>query len=291
MKTLKLLLTMTLPVAVVALAGCETFGSRSQHRATSVIHFLYPDDFERTESPSVPALSLPLKVGIAFVPSEKSRKGGREFFPVSDSTVSEGQKMALMKEVSQHFQKYPFVKSIELIPTAYLTPGGSFANLDQLRSMFGVDVVALLSYDQVQFTDEGFLSLTYWTIVGAYAVEGEKNDTRTMLDAVVYDIPSRQMLFRAPGTSHVKGSATLVNLSEELRKDSEAGFQRAATNLITALDFQLGEFKERAKKSPEEIKVAHKPGYVGGAAAMGSFDILLLAAVTLAALLLPRKRS
>ena len=46
--------------------------------------------------------------------------------------------MALMKEASKHFKKYPFVKSIELIPTTYLRPGGSFANLDQLRSMFGV---------------------------------------------------------------------------------------------------------------------------------------------------------
>lgn len=281
MKTIKLRLTVALFGAAALFCGCQTFGTRSHHHATSVMKFLYPSDSEHVESPSIPVLSLPLKVGIAFVPLEQSTHRRSHFFPAPDASVNEAQKMALMKEVSEHFKKYPFVKSIEFIPSAYLRPGGSFANLDQLRSMFAVDVITLLSYDQVQFTDEGLLSLSYWTIVGAYVVQGEKNDTQTMLDAVVFDIPSRKMLFRAPGTSHIKGSATPINLSEELRHDRESGFQAAATNLVTALDFQLGEFKERAKKSPDEIKVVHKPGYVGAAAA-GPFEMFLLTGMLLA---------
>jgi rhombotail lipoprotein len=275
MKTAKFLVVGVLCAGAAAWCGCETFGARSHHRATSAMKFLYPGNAERVEKAAIPVLSLPLKVGVAFVPVEEGsvRRG---YFPVSDATVSEERKMELMKEVSRHFEKYPFVKSIDLIPTAYLKPGGSFANLDQLRSMFDVDVIALLAYDQVQFTDQGLLSLSYWTLVGAYLVEGEKNDTRTMLDAVVYDIASRKMLFRAPGTSHIKGAATPVNLSEELRQDSEAGFQVARTNLVTALEFQLGQFKERVKKSPEEIKVVRKPGYVGGAAALGMLEVVLM---------------
>ena len=148
MKNAKLLLTCALLTTVCLLAGCETFGYRSHHRATSVMKFLYPDNTEHVESASTPVLSVPLKVGIAFVPLEQSRKQGMHFVPIDDHTITEAQKMALMKEVSKHFEKYPFVRIIELIPTAYLRPGGSFANLDQLRSMFGVDVIALLSYDQ-----------------------------------------------------------------------------------------------------------------------------------------------
>jgi len=255
------------------------FDVRSHHRATSVMKFLYPRSAEHVESSAIPVLSLPLKVGVAFVPTEESGTSqGR--FPVSDLTVNESQKMALMKEVSQHFKKYPFVKSIELIPTAYLRAGGSFANLDQLRSMFGVDVITLLSYDQAQFTDEGLFSLSYWTVVGAYIVQGEKNDTQTMLDAVVYDIASRKMLFRAPGVSHIKRSATPVNLTEELRHDSQAGFRAAATNLVTALDLQLTEFRDRVKESPNEIKVVHKPGYTG-VGALGPFESVLLAGMGL----------
>ena len=282
---------MVLLVCVAAFCGCSTlFDARSHHRGTSVVKFLYPDGSERVEMPAIPVLSLPLKVGVAFVPTEESKTGRGAWFPVSDATVNEAQKMALMKEVSQHFKRYPFVKSIELIPTAYLRPGGSFANLDQLRSMFGVDVIALLSYDQTQFTDEGLLSFTYWTIIGAYAVQGEKNDTQTMLDAVVYDIASRKMLFRAPGTSQIKGAATPVNLSEELRRDSETGFQAAATNLVNTLEFQLAEFKERVKQSPEEIKVTHKAGYAG-AGAVGGFEVILVAAMALAGWVLRRNRA
>jgi len=62
----------------------------------------------------------------------------------------------------------------------------------------------LISYDQTQFTDQGVLTLAYWTIVGAYVVQGEKNDTQTMVDAVVYDIPSRKMLFGLQGRASSK---------------------------------------------------------------------------------------
>lgn len=152
---------------------------------------------------------------------------------------------------------------------------GSFANLDQIRTMYGVDAIALLSYDQVQFTDEGMLSLTYWTIVGAYVVPGEKNDTHTMLDAVVYDIKSRKMLFRAPGTNHIKGKTTLVNLSEGLRANSEEGFNEAAREMITNLDQQLANFTDKVKERPDEYKVVHSPGFTG----RGSLDLITLAMI------------
>jgi len=173
-----------------------------------------------------------------------------------------------MQEVANYFKKYPFVKEIEIIPSAYLRPRGSFTNLDQIRTMYGVDVIALLSYDQVQFTDQGTLSITYWTVVGAYVVPGEKNDTHTMLDAVIYDIKSKKMLFRAPGTSHIKGSATPVNLSEQLRADSDKGFTEAEKEMIINLDEQLALFKEKVKERPAEYQVVRTPGYTGG----GSFD-------------------
>jgi rhombotail lipoprotein len=180
-----------------------------------------------------------------------------------------------MKQVSDDFKKYPFVQSIQLIPSTYLTPQGGFDNLDQLRQMFGVDVIALLSYDQVQFTDEGFFSFAYVTVVGAWVVEGEKNDTKTMMDTVVYDIASRKLLFRAPGISQIKASATPVNLNQELRDDSEKGFQQAATNMVGNLQVELAQFKDRVKSSPEEFKVVAKPGY-SGAGAIDGFDLLLL---------------
>ena len=180
--------------------------------------------------------------------------------------------MELMKEVSKNFKIYDFVKSIELIPSAYLRDKGSFANLDQIRTMYGVDVVALLSYDQTQFTDEGLASITYWTLIGAYIIPGEKNDTHTMVDASVYDIQSRKMLFRAPGISHIKSKATPINLSEQLRMDSLESFKEASKDLVTNLEIQLELFKEKVKELPEKYQIVHKPGYTGG----GSLDGTLI---------------
>lgn len=134
---------------VAVAAGCDTFyGSNTHHYNSSVVQYLYPNQkTEHADAPTIPVLSLPLKVGIAFVPEEQ-RGAHRDIFVSSgNAQFTEEQKMALMKEISADFKKYPFVQSIELIPSAYLMPEGGFANLDQIRSMFGVDVVALVSYD------------------------------------------------------------------------------------------------------------------------------------------------
>lgn len=264
---------------IMALAGCAgLYGKTKSHYASSTVQYLYHDK-EVIETPTIPQLSLPLQVGVAFVPES----GG-----VSNQLrLSETDKLKLMERIASEFKSLDFVKDIEIIPSAYLTTGGGFTNLDQIKTMYGIDVIALLSFDQVQHTDEGFLSLSYWTVVGAYIVKGEKNDTNTMIDAAVYDISSRKMLFRAPGTDHIKSSATLVNLSEKLREDSLTGFHRAADNLVVNLRGELEQFKIKIKEKPQEYVVEHKPGYKGGAAMGGIFAMTILA---LTGLSLCRKR-
>lgn len=249
-----------------SLTACGT--TRMTRQYASVVHYLYTNKTDPIDIPTIPVLSLPLRVGIAFVPEEH----------ITPHTPSfpEKEKLALLQEISDHFKQLSFVQSIELIPTSYLTPQGGFTNLDQLRTMFGIDVIALLSYDQVQFTDEGFLSLTYWTLVGAYIFKGEKNDTKTMIDTAVYHIPSRKLLFRAPGISHVKGSATPVNLTEQLRRDSETGFKMAAQDLVKNLQEQLALFQDKVKNAPQDYTVAYKPGHRGGGSLDGLTALLLI---------------
>ena len=244
------------------LGGCAT---PTKHTSTSVVDFLYPDVRDPVVSAGTPVLALPLRVGIAFVPGQR---GAATSFALTEKRQSD-----VLNEVANHFKKSPFVRTIEVIPSAYLRPRGGFANLDQIRTMYGVDVIALVSYDQTQFTDQGLLSIAYWTIVGAYIVRGQKNDTHTMLDTVVYDIPSRKMLFRAPGLSEIKGSATLVNQSEQLRTDSEAGVGQATADMIKNLDAQLLAFREKVKERPEEYRVVRTESYRGG----GMVDGLMLA--------------
>jgi len=251
----------------LAVAGCTT---PRTHSSTSAVEYLYPDAKEPLADTGIPVLKLPVRVGIAFVP--ETARG-------ANLPLTEVKKTEVLDEVAKHFRKLPFVKSIEVIPSAYLRPRGSFANLDQIRTMYGVDVIALVSYDQTQFTDQGLLSLTYWTVVGAYVVRGQKNDTHTMLDTVVYDVPSRKLLFRAPGLSEIKAHSTYVNMSEQLRADSQAGITQATADMITNLDSQLVSFQAKVKERPEEFRVVRNESYRGG----GAIDLWLLALLGVAA--------
>ena len=245
--------------------GCAgMWGVSSARRTTSIVEYLYPDQKDAVAEQGIPVLSLPMRIGVAFVPES-----------YGDGSLSEARKGALLEQVAAHFRGRDFIKSLEVIPSAYLTPKGGFANLDQLRTMYGIETVALVSYDQTQFTDEGVASLMYWTIVGAYLVSAEKNDTHTMVDAVVVHIPSRKMLFRAPGVSQIQGSSTPVELSKELRRDGEKGFDQAVIAMIGNLDQRLGAFRETVKNSPKEYQIVKAQGY-SGSGAFGLPGALLL---------------
>jgi rhombotail lipoprotein len=266
-----------LTAAALLFGGCGLMENRRVAQGTSVMQFLYPAEPDRMDFEAIPKLSLPLRVGVAFVPPGEQRHGGS--YGWNEGSFSEARKRELMEQVAARFRGLPYVKSIDLIPSSYLRTGGGFTNLDQVRSMFGVDVMALISYDQVQFTDEGALSLAYWTIVGAYVVKGEKNDTQTLMEAAVYDIPSRRLLFRAPGSSQVKGRSTPVNLSEQLRQDGSAGFDLATVEMIKNLEVELASFEERIKQAPDEVEIVHRPGYTGAGGFGGAAAAILAAAL------------
>lgn len=281
-KSFNVILTCSMLLVSLLLTSCAGMQTRAR---SSVVDYLYPTRSDTVVKPTVPVLNLPVKVGIAFVPEQHERSRGISIwsgYGGKGKSLTEAKKSELLETIAKHFRQQEFVSDIEVIPSAYLTSGGSFANLDQISTMYGIDVIALVSYDQVQFTDEGMLSLTYWTLVGAYVVSGEKNDTSTMLDTAVYDVKSRSMLFRAPGTSNVKGKSTPINLSEELRADSLQGFELATTKMIESLDMQLGKFKEKIKRSPEQVKVTHRAGYSGGGSLSGLDGVLALTLIAIA---------
>lgn len=268
----RLLLSGLAVLLTCGLTGCVgMWGDRRRHEASSVVQFLYPDRNLPFIEPRIPTLRLPLRVGVAFIPAGTHvgrYTGGAGF--------NEQQKTDLLRKVAAQFKTLPFVQSIEIIPTTYLRPGGGFENLDQLRAMMGIDVVALIAYDQTQTSDDTEASLAYWTIVGAYLVEGQRNATHTLMEAVVYDIPSRSLLFRAPGTSTIKNHATLVRNTHELRLASVGGLEQASAQMTTNLAQELELFQVRAKEEPQNLRIEHKPGYTGGGSLAGGAAGLLL---------------
>lgn len=211
---------------------------------------------------AVTYLRPPIRVGIAFVPGGSWGAG-----------LPETEKLKLLERVKESFAHYAYIGGIEVIPTQYLAPKGGFANLGQVARMFNVEAIALLSYDQMQFNDTNALSLLYWTIVGAYIIHGDQYDIHTMVDAAVFDAGSRKLLFRAPGTSQVKGSASLSGFSERSRAARLDGYNKAVDQLIPQLQTELERFKERTK-TDARIKVQNKPGYSGGGG-MGWLTLLM----------------
>jgi len=244
----------TVPALLLALlagglSACAT-GYPRQTRS-SALEYLYP----RGASPAPPAdvtLRTPLRIGIAFAPAPR----------FANERISATDKQELLEKVAAAFRGRPGIGGVEVIPANHLTarepvpPAAAtvaatigstgFDELDRLKAAFGIDLMALVSYDQAQFSETGKSSWAYWTIVGLYVVKGEKNGTETMLDAVVYDIASRTLLFNAAGQSRIAGSATPIDVERALRLASDAGFKQATDDLIVKLGVALETFQKQA---------------------------------------------
>jgi rhombotail lipoprotein len=275
---MKNIIRSVLVVLLVALAGCASWvPGKGVKQVGSVVDYLYPNAKEPPQMKAgVTYLRPPVRVGIAFVPGSGYA-----------SALPETEKLKLLERVRSAFSRHAFIDKIELIPTTYLLPKGGFTNLEQVARMFNVEVVALLSYDQIQFNDTNFLSVLYWTIVGAYIIQGDQYDVQTLVDASIFDVRTNKLLFRAPGTSQVKGSASMAGFSERARAARAEGYNKAVDDLIPKLQVELDTFKERIK-TDVAFKVENKPGYSGG----GNLDWLgLVMACLLVAVGYAKRRS
>jgi rhombotail lipoprotein len=241
-------------VVAAALSSCAVWHNPDGVKQTgSLVNYLYPNAKEApTLEPGVVKLRPPVKVGIAFVPGENWNNG-----------LPEAAKMKLLERVRDSFSRHAYIGKIEIIPSQYLQAKGGFTNLEQVARMFDVEVVTLVSYDQVRFSDRNALSVLYWTIIGAYVIHGDQYDVQTMVDAAVFDVKSHKLLFRAPGTSRVKGGASMAGLSEKSRQAAGEGYEQAVDQLIPQLRTALDGFRERIKNNAS-YQVENKAGYRGG---------------------------
>ena len=269
--TAKHLFVVSVALLIAACAGL--FGSSTREGvSSSLVDYLYPDGEKPPtgQAVNVPNLELPLKVGLAFVPSQN--RGG---------ALSEAGRVQLLDKVKAAFSGRDYIEAIEVIPEAYLRTGQGFTALQQTARLYDLDVMALVSYDQVANTSERTSSFLYWTIVGAYVVKGNKNDVQTFVDTAVFDVTTRKLLFRAPGVSENKSSSTLVNLDRDLRLAQQKGFETAMADMTVNLDKELALFKERIK-TDGSVKVTRSSGYVSSGGGGSTDPVVLLALLTLA---------
>jgi rhombotail lipoprotein len=284
-------LRIALLLSIGVTAGC-TAGSTLQRR-TNALEFLYPAGKEAEPSRDV-VLQVPLRVGLAFAP-------GHAAYGHPHTGLAAQQQQQLLARVAAAFAANRSVRRIESLPSHYLEPKGGFRNLDRVAAALDLDVIALVSYDQFQFSDTDRLrSLAYWTLIGVHLVKGERNQTRTLMDVVVFDIRSRALLFRAAGDSVVDGHAAPIGLSAERRTQSEEGFNKAMDGLVTNVKTAFDEFSKQAATGTVRgpgtpaVRIARAPDFAAGspgsgAGALGVFD--LLAAALLGAAAWRRARS
>lgn len=270
MKRLGLLFT---AILVSACAGLFGSGGR-QGVSSSLVDYLYPSgEVPPRQEGAIPHLELPLAVGLAFVPSQS---GGNQ-------VLSEAERMQLLNDVKKTFEGRDFIAEIAVIPDAYMRSSRGFDSLEQTARLYGLDVIALVSYDQVAHSDERTSSFLYWTIVGAYMVKGNKNDVQTFVDTAVFDVATRKLLFRAPGINEFKSTSTFVNVERDVRVSQQKGFALAMADMTVNLDKELAVFKERIRTdgSVRVTRVANSSG--GGGAADLGFLALLVGLLTLTA--------
>lgn len=254
------------------LAGCSSFWMAGNHEKTregassSLVDFLYPKGEVPPELPErMPHLTLPLRVGIAFVPSNSR----------SDITATE--KQELLEQAASAFRDRPYVESIDAIPDSYMRSARGITGMQQVAAMYDVDVMALVSYDQISFTSERDSALLYWTIVGAMVVKGNSNEVQTMIDTAVFDVSTAKLLFRAPGSHREQDNTTLMDLGKDLRKLRGASFVAATDDMVVNLDQELDGFKESVANG-ERAEVEWREGHGGGSLGWSLIVWLILAA-------------
>jgi rhombotail lipoprotein len=202
--------------------------------------YLYPEGARAPEAASgAVSLQLPLRLGIAFVPGDEKYGSGAWSDTIGPADLEKD-----MLEVLKHsFQGKEWVREIVPIPSQYLMAGGGFANLDQVARLYKTDVIALISVDQLQSSDPGRLSFLYLSIIGAYTLPLDRNETRTLIDVAAFHVPSRTFLLRAPGTSRIEGHSTAVEVAETLRNKSMKGLREAMDDAAKNLETEVASFK------------------------------------------------
>lgn len=243
--------------------GCDT----QPHRSSSLVAFLYPNGERPPQNDARPVLHVPLRVGLAFLPSASG----------IDSGVSEAQKEALLERIRAAFASKPFISEIVIVPDYYFRNARGFDGLESIERLYNLDLVALVSYDQMSHIDDKQSSLAYWTIVGAYFVRGSQHDTTTLVDLAVVDPTSRSLVIRAGGVDSRSDSATLVDLS---RKSRESGVE----SFSAATDAMIGNFGTALSRFEADVKAGHGSVQVesasrGGGGALGAAGVGALMAL------------
>jgi rhombotail lipoprotein len=228
-----------------------------------LVEFLYG----RGDMPPVASevhLELPIRVGVSFLPAE----GG-----AGPSAVDRDKVLTAIRD---RFKSRPYVTEIVPIPDYYLRANGrdGLTQIEQVSRLNQLDLFALVSYDQITDSSMNKSSLAYLTILGAYFVRGDRDETHTLLDLAVVDPRTRLLVLRSGGTSSLGGNTTLIEADRHESAQRSRGFELAAANLVENFQRELTDFEGRVRAGTAPVKVTHREKVAGGGS--GALDPALL---------------
>lgn len=258
-------------VAVLA-TGCSSLwnwsGESRGGSSSSLVDYLYPNgEVPPDVQETIPYLELPLRVGIAFVPGQ-----------VGYSTLSERTKMQVLEKVKAEFADREYISHIEVIPDTYLRSSYGVTGMQQVARLYGVDVMALVSYDQVADSEDNPSGILYWTIIGAYVIKATSNEVQTFVDTAVFDVDTARLLIRAPGVHAMSDRSTLVESEEVVRKARDESLAAAMAQMTDNLTLELDRFQDRVKDDPTVARTEWKAGSGGGGAVSWLLVLVLIGA-------------
>jgi len=266
-KTIRLLSIILFSQQLIACSWLWTGTGHHRKQASSpLLTYLSGGKKIKIDSAITPHLELPLRVGLAFVPSQ----GGY-------GTVSAKTQVALLDQLKEGFTEHQFVDEIVIIPSSYLGRQGGFDTIRQAANYYQVDLIALVSYEQILNARDTKAALFYLTILGGYVVPGTENTVQTFIDTAVIDPKSKKILFSAPGIHSMDKHSTAVSVNKTIEKLSEVSFEAAVDQMADNLADSLDAFRTRVKEE-QVATVSYRPGHGGGGAGgpiLGLFAILL----------------
>jgi len=262
---------------LVGLEGCVSLDelhcvpvcAAHTHSSSSLVGFLYPNGGSPPVQNSIPQLRIPLRVGLAFLPTPG---------PNATNGLTESEKEQVLERVRQRFMSRRFVSEITVIPDYYLAGAKGFGGLEGVQRLYGVDVMALVSFDQVvNSSNLKYRSLAYLTIVGAFVVNGSEHEVTTLMDLAVVDPGARSLILRAGGTDVQRGVSSLVRQVNDVRGASAGGFSAASDVMIEHFDLALSQFELNVRSGTAHVAVVNRDGSPrGGGGAFSAFSVLLV---------------
>src|ERR1700722_18406758 len=255
---------------IFGLSGCANlacFASCQHHTqtSTSLVEFLYHNGSAPPAQDAQPQLHLPLRVGLAFLPSNGEPRIGPDA----------AQKEALLQEIRKRFVSRKFIAEIVLIPDYYLQGKSGFAGLEGVQRLYKIDLMALVSYDQVAHEDDNDWSLGYVTIIGAYVLKGTRHDVSTLVDLAVVDPATHSLVLRAGGFDTRHGNVTLFDEPLRLREAAADGFTEATRQMIDHFDSALTAFEGEVRDGKANVRVVSNQRGGGGGGGTLDWEFLL----------------